>query len=378
MKQHLIVTLVVTLFSCTTEEDKYDLFKTSLNDNIVEASKESKSLLSLKSSSIEVFLIEETNVKPKTPKESLSIELNSNQNNPTVSLDPLSENELPKTHSQYQEGISIVYLNPLSFSETPKAYSQYQEGVAMVFLDSITPLPPPPHPIDPEPIAEEIPEDETPLEEEPTEEISENEQPIESNLPEEETLEEEQLTEPDQPIEEPAPENPPVKPDSPIEEPPIEEPVSEEPPIKPQQTESEFIKLSENWAPGEPTGNQPYTFMVSDTGKWIDHHSTLNFDGYGLYQIKKSITLINQDLYPDFNDFFFLGELRGVTYFFSKNIMAADVYLNSRPLNGEATPVTLDSREKIEYIVSFYDQYSIRAFWIGLRKVGSEWEWIKD
>ena len=93
---------------------------------------------------------------------------------------------------------------------------------------------------------------------------------------------------------------------------------------------------------------------------------------------RSSISLINQDLYPDFNDFFFLGELRGVTYFFSKNIMAADVYLNSRPLNGEATPVTLDSREKIEYIVSFYDQYSIRAFWIGLRKVGSEWEWVAD
>ena len=58
--------------------------------------------------------------------------------------------------------------------------------------------------------------------------------------------------------------------------------------------------------------------------------------------------------------------------------MAADVYLNSRPLNGEATPVTLDSRDKIEYIVSFYDQYSIRAFWIGLRKIGSEWEWVTD
>ena len=95
MKQHLIVTLVITLFSCTTEEDKYDLFKTSLNDNILEATKESKSLFSLKSSSIEVFLIEETNVKPKTPKESLTIELNSNQNNPTVSLDPLSENDFP-------------------------------------------------------------------------------------------------------------------------------------------------------------------------------------------------------------------------------------------------------------------------------------------
>ena len=40
--------------------------------------------------------------------------------------------------------------------------------------------------------------------------------------------------------------------------------------------------------------------------------------------------------------------------------MAADIYLNSKPLNGEATPVTLDSREKIEYIVSFYDQYSER------------------
>ena len=118
--------------------------------------------------------------------------------------------------------------------------------------------------------------------------------------------------------------------------------------------------------------------MVSDTGKWIDHHSTLNDDGYGLYQIKKSISLINQDLYSDFNDFFFLGELRGITYFFSKNIMAANVYLNSRPLNGEATPVTLDSREKIEYIVSFYDQYSVRAFWIGLRKIGSEWEWVTD
>ena len=373
MKQHLIFTLVITLFSCTTEEDKYDLFKTSLNDNIVEASKESKSLLSLKSSSIEVFLIEETNVKPKTPKESLSIELNSNQNNPTVSLDPLSENELPKTHSQYQEGISIVYLNPLSFSETPKAYSQYQEGIAMIFLDSITPLPPSTPPIIPEPIAEEIPEEDSPVEEDPTEEILENEQPIESNLPVEETLEEEQRTEPDQPIEEPVPEDFPVEPD-----PPIEEPVSEDPPIEPQQTESEFIKLSENWAPGEPTGNQPYTFMVSDTGKWIDHHRTLNYDGYGLYQIKKSISLINQDLYSDFNDFFFLGELRGVTYFFSKNIMAADIYLNSKPLNGEATPVTLDSREKIEYIVSFYDQYSIRAFWIGLRKVGSEWEWITD
>ena len=365
MRKSLLAILILTFVSCTIDEDQIQLPEIPSNQNISKTSKKEKSLLSLKSSSIEVFLIEETNVKPKTPKESLTIELNSNQNNPTVSLDPLSENELPKTYSQYQEGISIVYLNPLSNDEPTKSYSQYQVGTSIISLDSVTPPPPPP--IEPDPIVEE------PITEDlPTEEPSTEDPPIEELPIEEPIVESDPITE------EPTIEEPIVKPDSPVEEPPIEEPVSEEPPIQPQQTESEFIKLSENWAPGEPTGNQPYTFMVSDTGKWIDHHSTLNFDGYGLYQIKKSITLINQDLYPDFNDFFFLGELRGVTYFFSKNIMAADVYLNSRPLNGEATPVTLDSREKIEYIVSFYDQYSIRAFWIGLRKVGSEWEWVAD
>ena len=290
---------------------------------------------------------------------------------PKSNVGPKACTSLPKTHSQYQEGISIVYLNPLSNDEPTKTYSQYQEGVLIISLDSVTPPPPP---IIPDPIVEELITEEIPTEEPSTEDPPIEELPIKEPI-----VESDPITE-DPPIKEPIVESDPITEDPPIEEPIVEPdpPVELDPPIEPQQTESEFIKLSENWAPGEPTGNQPYTFMVSDTGKWIDHHSTLNFDGYGLYQIKKSITLINQDLYPDFNDFFFLGELRGVTYFFSKNIMAADIYLNSRPLNGEATPVTLDSREKIAYIVSFYDQYSISAFWIGLRKVGSEWEWVAD
>jgi len=370
MKKILAV-LIFTLFSCTIEENKYDFFETSLNKNADEVSIKSKFLLSSKSSPIEVFLIDDSDVKPKYPKENPSIGLNSNQNNSTVSLDPLSNYEPTKTYSQYQEGVFIVSLDPLSNYEPIKTYSQYQEGVLIISLDSVTPPPPPiiPDPILEELITEEIPTEEPSTEDPPIEELPIKEPIVESDPITEEPTIEEPIVEPDPPIEKPVPVDPPVEPDPPIEP---------DPPVVPPLTESEFIKLSENWAPGEPTGNQPYTFMVSDTGKWIDHHSTLNFDGYGLYQIKKSISLINQDLYPDFNDFFFLGELRGVTYFFSKNIMAADVYLNSRPLNGEATPVILDSREKIDYIVSFYDQYSIRAFWIGLRKIGSEWEWIKD
>ena len=157
------------------------------------------------------------------------------------------------------------------------------------------------------------------------------------------------------------------------EDPPVEDTL-----IENELTENEFINISEHWYPGEPTGNQPYIFMISNTGKWVDHDNTLNDDGYGLYQINKLYSEITPQSYSDFNDYTFLGELNGITYFFSKTISSCSSYLSKRPLNGEGKPVILNTEEKINFIVSFHENYSTRAFWIGLRKVNGEWEWVAD
>ena len=143
-------------------------------------------------------------------------------------------------------------------------------------------------------------------------------------------------------------------------------------------SETEFINLESNWNPGEPTGNQTYVFMISNTGKWIDHHNTLNDDGYGLFQISIPLSEITLQKFSDYDNFIFLGELNSITYFFSKNIMNANLYLELRPLNGEGRPVILDSEKKINFIVTSHSEYPLKALWIGLRKVNGEWQWLRN
>ena len=141
-------------------------------------------------------------------------------------------------------------------------------------------------------------------------------------------------------------------------------------------TDVEFINLKYHWNPGEPTGSQNYVFMNSDSGKWFDHHNTLNNDGYGLYQINKPLSNISNTKYNDYNNYIFLGELNGITYFFNKRISSAKNYLKSRPLNGEGAPVVLDSDEKINLIKSLYSGRPTKAFWIGLKLVNNDWVWL--
>ena len=141
-------------------------------------------------------------------------------------------------------------------------------------------------------------------------------------------------------------------------------------------TDVEFINLKYHWNPGEPTGSQNYVFMNSDSGKWFDHHNTLNNDGYGLYQINKPLSNISNTKYNDFDNYIFLGEVNGITYFFDKRISSAKNYLKSRPLNGDGAPVVLDSDEKINSIKSLYSGRPTKAFWIGLKLVNNDWVWL--
>lgn len=141
-------------------------------------------------------------------------------------------------------------------------------------------------------------------------------------------------------------------------------------------TDDEFINLKYHWSPGEPTGGQYYVFMNSSSGKWFDHHNTLNNDGYGLYQINKSLSNIYKSniSFADLDNYVFLGELNEITYFFDKKTSSANNYLKSKPLNGEGTPVILDSDEKINFIKSF--SWPNKTFWIGLYLQNGDWVWI--
>ena len=93
-------------------------------------------------------------------------------------------------------------------------------------------------------------------------------------------------------------------------------------------------------------------------------------------KVNKSLSNIYKSniSFADLDNYVFLGELNEITYFFDKKTSSANNYLKSKPLNGEGTPVILDSDEKINFIKSF--SWPNKTFWIGLYLQNGDWVWI--